>query len=72
MSSDDEEEEETHEEPEQPIEGEVKPEPGAEPKRKTRQHTPSYELHIYSEDELATFKKREMVADTELLDGIEH
>lgn len=34
--------------------------------------TTSYELHIYSAEELAAFKKREMVADAELLDGTSH
>ena len=44
----------------------VKKESGA---RKSRARTPSHELHTYTEDELATFKKRELLADTELLDG---
>ncbi|KAI9066460.1 hypothetical protein FKP32DRAFT_1589530 [Trametes sanguinea] len=43
----------------------VKKEPGA---RKSRARTPSSELHVYTEQELATFKKRELVADVELLD----
>ncbi|KAI8990648.1 RecF/RecN/SMC protein [Trametes punicea] len=43
----------------------VKKEPGA---RKSRARTPSTELHTYTEQELATFKKHELVADVELLD----
>ncbi|EIW64469.1 RecF/RecN/SMC protein [Trametes versicolor FP-101664 SS1] len=46
-------------------EGPVKKEPGA---RKSRARTPSHELHSYSEQELGTFKKRELLADAELLD----
>ncbi|KAI0673837.1 RecF/RecN/SMC protein [Trametes maxima] len=46
-------------------EGPVKREPGA---KKPRAGTPSSELHTYTEHELATFKKREMLADVELLD----
>jgi structural maintenance of chromosome 4 len=54
-----------------PVEGDVKPEPEAEeqPKKKTSARMPSYELHMYSAEELAGFKKREMIADAELLDG---
>jgi hypothetical protein len=50
---------------------EVKPEPGHEvaKKGKNREGTPSYELHIYTVEELQRFKQRDMVADTELLDG---
>ena len=44
----------------------VKKEQGA---RKSRARTPSHELRTYTEDELATFKRRELLADTELLDG---
>jgi hypothetical protein len=54
------------------AEAHVKPEPSAEEqpkKKKASARTPSYELHIYSAEELAGFKKREMVADAELLDG---
>lgn len=40
------------------------------PPKKTRQRTPSTELYIYSADELARFKKRDMLADSEYLDGI--
>ncbi|KAH9950960.1 RecF/RecN/SMC N terminal domain-containing protein [Amylocystis lapponica] len=64
----DEEEEQVHRESAEPVEGEVKPEPGSAPKRKARQRTPSDELHIYTEQELSMFKKREMIADAELLD----
>jgi structural maintenance of chromosome 4 len=38
-------------------------------KTDARERTPSYELHIYNVEELSKFKKREMVADAELLDG---
>jgi hypothetical protein len=40
------------------------------PPKKVRQRTPSTELYIYSADELAHFKKRDMLADSEYLDGI--
>ncbi|KAG1879662.1 RecF/RecN/SMC N terminal domain-containing protein [Suillus tomentosus] len=36
--------------------------------KKARQRTPSTELYIYSADELARFKKRDMLADSEYLD----
>jgi len=39
------------------------------PAKKARERTPSYELHIYSVEELSKFKKRERIADSELLDG---
>jgi structural maintenance of chromosome 4 len=53
------------------VKQEVKRE-AAEPghPKKARQHTSSNELYIYSAEELARFKKREMVADSEYLDGI--
>ncbi|KAG1748816.1 hypothetical protein EDD22DRAFT_981854 [Suillus occidentalis] len=38
------------------------------PPKKARQRTPSNELYIYSADELARFKKRDMLADSEYLD----
>jgi structural maintenance of chromosome 4 len=44
-------------------------EESAPAKRKARESTPSNELHIYSVEELSKFKKREMIADAELLDG---
>lgn len=40
------------------------------PAKKARQRTPSNELYIYSADELARFKKRDMLADSEYLDGM--
>ncbi|RDB19364.1 Structural maintenance of chromosomes protein 4 [Hypsizygus marmoreus] len=48
----------------------VKSEPGGAPpsKSKAKHKTPSNELHTYSADELAKLKKRELVADVELLD----
>ncbi|KAI0368918.1 RecF/RecN/SMC protein [Pilatotrama ljubarskyi] len=46
-------------------EGPVKKEPGA---KKPRARTPSNELHTYTEQELASFKRRELLADAELLD----
>jgi structural maintenance of chromosome 4 len=66
--------EDDDEEPELPpecLEGQVKAEPGEETVVKTeaRARTPSYELHIYNVEELSRFKKREMIADAELLDG---
>ncbi|TFK70065.1 hypothetical protein BDN72DRAFT_839506 [Pluteus cervinus] len=48
-------------------EPQVKAEPGQRPKVK-RERTPSHELHIYSEQELSKFRKRELLADKELLD----
>lgn len=75
---DDEVQENATEEVAEPIEGdgaksadvEVKDEAGeARPKKKAPARTLSYELHIYSAEELAGFKKREMIADAELLDG---
>jgi structural maintenance of chromosome 4 len=39
------------------------------PSKRLCERTPSYELHIYSVEELCKFKKREMIADSELLDG---
>ncbi|KAI0354668.1 RecF/RecN/SMC protein [Trametes cingulata] len=47
------------------VDGPVKKEPGA---KKHRARTPSNELHTYTEQELASFKKRELLADAELLD----
>lgn len=54
------------------ADGEVKREAGDEEQQKKKKkpaNTPSHELHIYSAEELAGFKKREMIADAELLDG---
>lgn len=74
-SEDDDDEEEAHPVA-NPTEGadgadaQVKADPDAPQKKgKGREHTPSFELHIYGVDELATFKKRELIADAELLDG---
>ena len=54
----------------EPVDGKVKREPGDEEQTKKKvADTPSHELHIYSAEELAGFKKREMIADAELLDG---
>lgn len=52
----------------------IKEDPDAEERgenrrRKSRQRTPSNELHIYSEQELSRFKRKDMIADAELLDG---
>lgn len=68
--SEDDEEDEDEEHPDV-TEGQAKQEDGNEdpPKSRPRQRTPSYELHMYSVEELARFKKREMIADSELLDG---
>ncbi|PCH34299.1 RecF/RecN/SMC protein [Wolfiporia cocos MD-104 SS10] len=60
---DDEEEAEEH-----PEDEKVKREDGEEPKHKARARTPSYELHVYTAEELAGFRKRELIADAELLD----
>ncbi|EJC98646.1 uncharacterized protein FOMMEDRAFT_95979, partial [Fomitiporia mediterranea MF3/22] len=48
----------------------VKPEPTEEtvPPPKKRARTPSFELHIYSVEELSRFKKKELLADVSLLD----
>lgn len=75
-SDDDEEEEEEAEAA--PADGEpskphVKQEPGEQrvppPKKTSKPRQPSNELHIYSVDELAQFRKRDLVADSEYLDG---
>ena len=53
------------------VDGKVKREPGDEEQIKKKVvNTSSHELHIYSAEELAGFKKREMIADAELLDGM--
>ena len=50
--------------------GNVKSEPTEDTiDRQTRERTPSNELHIYSVEELSAFRKRELIADAELLDG---
>lgn len=55
----------------EPVDAKVKREPGEEEQTKKKVvDTPSHELHIYSAEELAGFKKREMIADAELLDGM--
>lgn len=56
----------------QKAENGVKPEPtdDAIPARKEREGTPPHELHIYSIEELSKFKKRELLADVTLLDGL--
>lgn len=70
ISDDDEEEETEAAEPTEASEHPVKPDPEGEPSSKRkRERSPSYELHTYSAEELATFKKRELIADAELLDG---
>ncbi|KAF8899368.1 hypothetical protein BD779DRAFT_1607830 [Infundibulicybe gibba] len=43
-------------------------EPGPSKRKNDRDHTPSYELHVYSAEELSKFKKRELSATVELLD----
>jgi structural maintenance of chromosome 4 len=48
----------------------VKQESAESAPKKARQPTSSNELYIYSAEELARFKKREIVADSEYLDGI--
>ncbi|KAI0962099.1 hypothetical protein AcV7_001019 [Taiwanofungus camphoratus] len=68
VDDEDEEEEGKHVEPDGSNDGVVKQEPRDPPKLKARERTPSYELHIYSAEELAAFKKRELIADAELLD----
>jgi structural maintenance of chromosome 4 len=35
-----------------------------------RERTPSHELHMYTQEELSRFRKKELVADAELLDGV--
>lgn len=46
----------------------VKPDPDKPPKGKARARSPSDELHVYSAEELSQFRKRELIADAELLD----
>lgn len=72
-TSDDDDDEEPSGDPEAAVpEGEdTSAEPGVNPPAKHRsEHAATQELYIYSAAELATFKKRELVADTEFLDGI--
>ncbi|KAI9566365.1 RecF/RecN/SMC [Boletus coccyginus] len=56
----------------EPSEPQVKQEPGEPagppPKKPSKPRQPSNELHIYSVDELAQFRKRDLVADSEYLD----
>ncbi|PFH48128.1 hypothetical protein AMATHDRAFT_150602 [Amanita thiersii Skay4041] len=55
----------------EPSEQKIKDDPDEEPTPKKLKHerrTPSSELHMYSVEELSRFKKRELVADAELLD----
>lgn len=53
------------------VKQEVKQESGGSaPSKKAHQHTSSNELYIYSAEELARFKRREIVADSEYLDGM--
>jgi structural maintenance of chromosome 4 len=57
---------------EEPLpEGEVKFEPGEDPpnKKKPKDKPPANELYTYGAPELSKFKKRELVADAEYLDG---
>ncbi|KAG6830095.1 hypothetical protein H0H92_002268 [Tricholoma furcatifolium] len=52
------------------VEGDVKPEPG-EPQPvqpKSKEKAPSQELYVYRPEELARFKKSELVAEEQLLD----
>ncbi|KAF9225187.1 RecF/RecN/SMC protein [Gyrodon lividus] len=70
---DDEEEEEAEAEARdgdgEPLEPQVKQESGEPaPTKKPKQCQPSNELHIYSVEELAQLKKRNLVADSEYLD----
>ena len=77
--SDDEDEDE--EEPEaaaapadgEPSEPQVKQESGEPaappPNKPSKPRQPSNELQVYSVDELAQFRKRDLVADSEYLDG---
>lgn len=53
------------------VDAEVKPEPGEEGSKKPKKSDgpPSHDLHIYTVVELENFEKRQMLADTELLDG---
>jgi structural maintenance of chromosome 4 len=67
--SDDEEEEDSGNQPAQSGDPVVKSEPGEDGASKPKPSSNSSELHIYSEDELRRFRKKEMMADVELLDG---
>lgn len=68
MSSSDEDDEE-EEENADPNGDAVKEDPDRPRKGKARARTPSDELHVYSVEELSVFRKRELIADAELLDG---
>lgn len=63
MYSDDEDDEENHDN----GEGTNAEAPEGEQRKK---RSSSRELHMYTEEELAVFKKRELVADEQLLDGL--
>ncbi|KAF9237097.1 RecF/RecN/SMC [Melanogaster broomeanus] len=53
----------------EPSEPQVKQESGEPvPPKKSKQRQPTAELHIYSVEELAQFRKRDLVADSEYLD----
>ncbi|KAJ7045435.1 hypothetical protein C8F04DRAFT_1173499 [Mycena alexandri] len=51
-----------------PQPDEVKAEDQDQLPKRTRDRTPSSELHTYSAEELSRFKKRDMITDVELLD----
>lgn len=62
-SDDDDDEEEPQSKTEEGADGEA-------PEVQRRKKRPSsHELHMYTADELAVFKKRELIADEQLLDG---
>ncbi|KAI5998259.1 RecF/RecN/SMC [Pisolithus albus] len=68
---DEEEEDEAEAEGAEPKEPQVKDEHEEQalpPPKKSRQQQSSTELHIYSEDELEQFRRRDLVADSEYLD----
>ncbi|KAF9819247.1 hypothetical protein IEO21_02286 [Rhodonia placenta] len=67
VESDDDDDDEGDAEPDADATG-VKPDPDKPPKGKARARSPSDELHVYSAEELSQFRKRELVADAELLD----
>ncbi|KAH9837376.1 RecF/RecN/SMC [Rhodofomes roseus] len=63
VDDDEDEEQETADKP-----GAVKQEPGGPSRRQEREKTPPFELHVYTAEELNAFRKRELIADAELLD----
>lgn len=80
MSHDSDDEEDEEEDAEHPTEEgneqhlekaqDADPQPEDDSKKPRRERSHRNELPLYTDDELASFKKRELIANAELLDGI--